>query len=509
METKIADIVEAPYFRLDHNLSCPCLPSGSYFTFTFINDIPYLTYYLEHKRKKNHSKNPKCLYGQDLTKATGIWADPPYHLNLFDSYRHDFPKTEDVPIGLKNLGATCYLNSFLQSLFQNLLFREGMYEIIDQVGDEKARELGLDEYVFNWTRELLSIFGHLEFGNISSFDPTSFIQSLQLKSDEQQDPQEFNRLFMSKLEESFEVSSDRTLSSLLPSIFRGGLRYETECLSCRSVSERPSPFYDLEVQVSDMLTVSQALDSSFQPEVLEGDNQYLCEVCGGKRDAERRVVISEAPKTLFVQLMRYVYDTTTWQKKKLRDELDLDKTISIKVGGGEEVEYELVGVLYHQGISAYGGHYVADVRDWRSGKWWFYNDRIVQHSPLFQTQSNEEENLSNSSASEGQPQSKKQRKNEEEEIVIDVENGMTMIPFEEGTEGDQFEDKEKDDDDDFLLLEDGKEASEPVKKKRPRTRGRKGGKKLEEGDFSLKRGRDAYMLIYVQSSVLHSLKEEQ
>jgi len=48
-----------------------------------------------------------------------------------------------------------------------------------------------------------------------------------------------------------------------------------------------------------------------------------------------------------------------------------------------------------------------------------------------------------------------------------------------------------------------------VKKKRPRTRGREGGKKLDEGDFSLKRGRDAYMLIYVQSSVLHSLKEEQ
>jgi len=40
------------------------------------------------------------------------------------------PAESNVPVGLKNLGATCYLNVLIQTLFQNLIVRDAIFNII-------------------------------------------------------------------------------------------------------------------------------------------------------------------------------------------------------------------------------------------------------------------------------------------------------------------------------------------------------------------------------------------
>ena len=37
-------------------------------------------------------------------------------------------------------------------------------------------------------------------------------------------------------------------------------------------------------------------------------------------------------------------------------------------------QYRLTSVLYHQGRSAYDGHYVSEVLEWMRGKWWYCDD---------------------------------------------------------------------------------------------------------------------------------------
>lgn len=48
--------------------------------------------------------------------------------------------------------------------------------------------------------------------------------------------------------------------------------------------------------------------SALEAEVLEGSNQYACEVCAGKRDATRQMVLRGLPPYLCLQLQRFVFD---------------------------------------------------------------------------------------------------------------------------------------------------------------------------------------------------------
>ena len=98
-------------------------------------------------------------------------------------------------------------------------------------------------------------------------------------------------------------------------------------------------------------------------EELRGDDQFLCETCDGKRDAARRICLEVLPPVLTLQLLRFVYDVTTYTKKKVSTAIDfpeyLDMTPYVSNGGEGAATYvETAGL---QRISARfndgGGHF--------------------------------------------------------------------------------------------------------------------------------------------------------
>jgi ubiquitin C-terminal hydrolase len=71
------------------------------------------------KKKKNCHNNPWCIYGLGENKE-GLWLNPPNNIMILgnDPTKHfreiNSESKYSLPVGLKNLGATCYLNVLMQ-----------------------------------------------------------------------------------------------------------------------------------------------------------------------------------------------------------------------------------------------------------------------------------------------------------------------------------------------------------------------------------------------------------
>ena len=308
-----------------------------------------------------------------------------------------------VPPGMKNLGATCYLNTQLQCLARNTAFLDGIFS---------WRPSKTSTRMDSVLSTLQLVMSRLAHGAEATSTTEEFSRALGLQNDEMQDPNEFARLLFQRMHEAFQQSSQvstnetQSLATLLPSLFEGDMTYETRCQSCGRVTERSEKFMDINLPIvhpaatlgktflaqlridggafaaakskENETTLQYCLDTYMCSEELTGENQYWCENCTMKRDATRQVVFGTLPPLLNLQLCRYVYDRQKQTKKKLTDRVLLPQCLNVKSNQvSESVTYRLCAVMKHLGNSAYQGHYIAESMDWQTGIWFEFDDDKV------------------------------------------------------------------------------------------------------------------------------------
>lgn len=139
-----------------------------------------------------------------------------------NSYGDVGMRDENSYVGLSNQGATCYLNSLLQTLFMTPEFRKAIFSWHYDSTIHGPEQLCIP-------LQLQRLFGQLALGKLRSVDTIALTKSFGWEGSEvfqQQDVQELTRVLFDALEETFKVSSFGFLLLLFLTIFLQGTEVE-------------------------------------------------------------------------------------------------------------------------------------------------------------------------------------------------------------------------------------------------------------------------------------------
>ena len=327
--------------------------------------------------------------------------------------------------GLKNFGATCYMNSTIQQLYMIPDFRYGIL----------ASDVNIEDKQNSTLFQLQLIFANLQETEKRYYAPKGFTKAFKFGGESvdvrrQQDATEF----ISVLSDTLEIELRGTRNEkLLSEILGGEICNEIKSLEneYEYISQTPEPFFSIQLDIKNKKSIQEALDSYIKPDILEGDNKYYCEKYDKKIKVHKRAFLNKWSNVLIINLKRFEFDYTTFRRYKVNDYCEFPMNLNIKPWTSEgimerekaaskeeskkssddgmedelpneenkkeevdeedekdqkdspnqqaddsEFEYQAVGVVVHSG-SAEGGHYYSYIKDRNKGKWYEFNDTRV------------------------------------------------------------------------------------------------------------------------------------
>ncbi|KAA8589843.1 hypothetical protein FQN60_013208, partial [Etheostoma spectabile] len=282
-------------------------------------------------------------------------------------------------VGLKNGGATCYMNA----VFQQLYMQPGLPEAFLSIEDDTDQpEESVFYQIFKmWNKEL-------------------YVR-------EQQDAYEFFTSLVDQLDEHLKKMGRE---QIFKNTFQGIFSDQKICKDCPHRYEREETFMALNLGVTSCQSLEISLDQFVRGEVLEGSNAYYCEKCKEKRTTVKRTCIKSLPSVLCIHLMRFGFDWESGRSIKYDEQIRFPWVLNMEPytvsgmarqdcsgEGGEgrgdgtsggsprkkvtiSENYELVGVVVHSG-QAHAGHYYSFIKDRRGsarGRWYKFNDNVVE-----------------------------------------------------------------------------------------------------------------------------------
>ncbi|KAL8996650.1 MAG: hypothetical protein Q9169_003874 [Polycauliona sp. 2 TL-2023] len=177
------------------------------------------------------------------------------------------------------------------------------------------------------------------------------------------------------------------MESPITKIFGGKLRSELRVPGMKnSVTLEPYQPLQLDIGAPHVHNIVDALKSLTHSETLHGD---FNSPRGPGLTATKQVTIETLPQVLILHLKRFQYDNAggtqkVWKKVGYPLDLEIPKEVfpqhkrgAILAHGGLP-KYRLIGVVYHHGKNASGGHYTVDVRRQDGKEWIRLDDTVIR-----------------------------------------------------------------------------------------------------------------------------------